>query len=336
MASTINASTSSGLVSTADTSGVLQIQTAGTTAVTVDASQNVGIGTSSPSNKLVVSSAGANGLEINPTSGVSSGASLNGYNRSTSAYTPLTYSALSHYFQVGSSPGTAATLDSSGLLTVGNTSPAGSSQITAYGASNGQIAVQNSTNWSRLLQNSGDLYIDNGVGGSAGNIIFRNSSSTVEQMRLNSTGLLVGTTSNPQNSKLMVGGTVQVKPAANNSLEIFGPNSGTGIRLFARNDAGTLNRLELQGGQVIFPLTSGADGLYFDATSGNLGIGTSSPSASAILDAQSTTKGVRMPNMTTTQKNAIVSPAAGLMVFDTTLAKLCVYSGSAWQTITSV
>jgi hypothetical protein len=70
-------------------------------------------------------------------------------------------------------------------------------------------------------------------------------------------------------------------------------------------------------------------------TSTGLGIGTSSPSASAILDAQSTTKGVRMPNMTTTQKNAISSPAAGLMVFDTTLAKLCVYSGSAWQTITS-
>jgi hypothetical protein len=70
--------------------------------------------------------------------------------------------------------------------------------------------------------------------------------------------------------------------------------------------------------------------------SGNLGLGTSSPSASAILDAQSTTKGVRMPNMTTTQKNAIASPAAGLMVFDTTLAKLCVYSGAAWQTITSV
>lgn len=69
---------------------------------------------------------------------------------------------------------------------------------------------------------------------------------------------------------------------------------------------------------------------------GNVGIGTSSPSASAILDAQSTTKGVRMPNMTTTQKNAIASPAAGLMVFDTTLSKLAVYSGTAWQTITSV
>lgn len=70
-------------------------------------------------------------------------------------------------------------------------------------------------------------------------------------------------------------------------------------------------------------------------SAGNLGIGTTA-NASAILDAQSTTKGVRMPNMTTTQKNAISSPAAGLMVFDTTLAKLCVYSGSAWQTITSI
>jgi len=69
---------------------------------------------------------------------------------------------------------------------------------------------------------------------------------------------------------------------------------------------------------------------------GNVGIGTASPNASAILDAQSTTKGVRMPNMTTTQKNDIVSPAAGLMVFDTTLAKLCVYSGAAWETITSL
>lgn len=41
MASIINASTSTGLVTTADTSGVLQLQTVGTTALTVDASQNV-------------------------------------------------------------------------------------------------------------------------------------------------------------------------------------------------------------------------------------------------------------------------------------------------------
>jgi len=59
MASSINASTSAGVVTTADTSGVLNIQTAGVTAVTVDASQKVGIGTASPATKLNVSSAGA-------------------------------------------------------------------------------------------------------------------------------------------------------------------------------------------------------------------------------------------------------------------------------------
>ena len=78
--------------------------------------------------------------------------------------------------------------------------------------------------------------------------------------------------------------------------------------------------------------------LVFSASpvfSGSVGIG-ATPAASAVLDAQSTTQGVRFPNMTTTQKNAIGTPAAGLVIFDTTLAKLCVYSGTAWQTITSV
>ena len=51
MAVTINASTSAGLVQTADTSGVLQLQTnSGTTALTIDTSQNVAIGASSAIN----------------------------------------------------------------------------------------------------------------------------------------------------------------------------------------------------------------------------------------------------------------------------------------------
>ena len=50
MASSINASTSGagGVITTADNTGILNLQTAGTTAVTIDASQNVGIGTTSP------------------------------------------------------------------------------------------------------------------------------------------------------------------------------------------------------------------------------------------------------------------------------------------------
>jgi hypothetical protein len=44
MASIINAATSGGLISTGDTSGQLQLQTAGTTALTIDSSQNLGVG----------------------------------------------------------------------------------------------------------------------------------------------------------------------------------------------------------------------------------------------------------------------------------------------------
>ena len=44
MASTINAALTNGLIQTADTSGILQLQTVGTTALTIDGSQRVGIG----------------------------------------------------------------------------------------------------------------------------------------------------------------------------------------------------------------------------------------------------------------------------------------------------
>lgn len=56
MASSINSTStgSGGLISTGDDSGILNIQTNETTAITVDASQNVGIGTSSPTQKLDV------------------------------------------------------------------------------------------------------------------------------------------------------------------------------------------------------------------------------------------------------------------------------------------
>jgi len=68
---------------------------------------------------------------------------------------------------------------------------------------------------------------------------------------------------------------------------------------------------------------------------GNLVVGSTTSSASAILEAVSTTKGFLPPKMTTAQKNAISSPVAGLIVYDTTLNKLGVFT-TAWETITSV
>ena len=58
------------------------------------------------------------------------------------------------------------------------------------------------------------------------------------------------------------------------------------------------------------------------------------PNAAAKLEVSSTTQGVLFPRMTTAQKTAMAN-VAGMVVFDTTLLKLCVNNGAAWQTITS-
>jgi hypothetical protein len=185
------------------------------------------------------------------------------------------------------------------------------------------------------------------------------STNGVERVRVDGDGNLgIGTGGNPTFR-------LQVETSANGNAGAFIRNSNTGntasgnltvassvgalnLRAFSAAHSAWANSTQivsdaaftggltiLQGGANPISLwTNSSERMRIDA-SGNVGIGTTA-NASAILDAQSTTKGVRMPNMTTTQKNAIASPAAGLMIFDTTLAKLCVYSGTAWQTITSV
>lgn len=63
-------------------------------------------------------------------------------------------------------------------------------------------------------------------------------------------------------------------------------------------------------------------GAYFNTTSAN---------SSAILQADSTTQGFLPPRMTNAQMLAIATPAAGLVVYDTTNNKHCGYNGTAWQ-----
>ncbi|MBL7738105.1 MAG: tail fiber domain-containing protein [Chitinophagaceae bacterium] len=63
---------------------------------------------------------------------------------------------------------------------------------------------------------------------------------------------------------------------------------------------------------------------------GNVGIGTASPNASAILDISSSSKGLLLPRMTTAQRNAIVSPATGLVIFNTDDDCTDVFDGANW------
>jgi hypothetical protein len=62
----------------------------------------------------------------------------------------------------------------------------------------------------------------------------------------------------------------------------------------------------------------------------SVGINNSTPDASSILDVKSTTKGFLPPRMTTVQRNAIVSPAQGLVIFNISSKCFEVWSGASW------
>jgi hypothetical protein len=135
------------------------------------------------------------------------------------------------------------------------------------------------------------------------------------------------------NGTARVSGTINVTQVSGNVFRLtnntyFHSTSG-GVQTidyfngFVFQNAGQVNIKASFGGNIRFLRESifGTDGAN---------------NASAQVQIDSTTKGFLPPRMTTTQKNAIASPAAGLVVYDTTLNKLCVRTASAWETITSV
>jgi len=99
------------------------------------------------------------------------------------------------------------------------------------------------------------------------------------------------------------------------------------------NETGS-NKLYISNTNTATPLIYGEFDNGILGFTAQVGIGTKTPNANAALDIASTTKAFMPPRMTTVQKNAIGTPAAGMVVYDTDLSKLCVYT-NAWETITS-
>jgi len=259
---------SAGLKSTADSSGILALQTgANTTAVTIDASQNVGIGTSSPSAKLNVVSTGANSrIAIGDTA--------------ASTYsTLLMYGGSGKYnFQIGVqnnvnnafeiTPSTAVNgttfstpavvLDSSGRLGIGTSSPnrllslyatQPVFQITNVASGNTQGTIQ------YQVSGSTDFVLDNQGSGSGGVITFMQAGS--ERARIDSTGyFLVGksTTSDATVGFSIVGAGGSQQGAITTTLS-GSTNTNTTMQVYSTGAAAYRFYVGL-GGQIYATSTS--------------------------------------------------------------------------------
>ena len=125
-----------------------------------------------------------------------------------------------------------------------------------------------------------------------------------------------------------VGGTVE-------SSELNLDISGTGAIIpMTRSDIaidGYSFRL-LDGGLTMYNDTDSRKEMTFSGD-GSIGIGTSAPNSTALLDITSTDKGFLPPRMTTAQRDAISSPATGLVIYNTTTDVLNFYNGSAWGAV---
>lgn len=62
----------------------------------------------------------------------------------------------------------------------------------------------------------------------------------------------------------------------------------------------------------------------------NVGIGTPTPDNSAVLDIESTNKGLLIPRMTSTERVDIINPAVGLIVYDTKTESFWYFGAPSW------
>lgn len=120
--------------------------------------------------------------------------------------------------------------------------------------------------------------------------------------------------------------TIGATSSVTNQYGFFANSSLTG----ATNNFGFYGNIASATGRWNF-YANGTAANYFN---GDVLLGTTTAISSAKLVVTSTTQGFLPPRMTTAQRDAIASPVAGLVIYNTSTNKLNVYT-TAWEAVTS-
>ena len=110
----------------------------------------------------------------------------------------------------------------------------------------------------------------------------------------------------------------------------IGTTTDAGFKLDVNGSARVSGQLTVSG-NIVTPSNANFSGQLAVGSSVIIGTTSFGINGSCLLELRSTTKGFLPPRMTTTQKNAIATPAAGLMVYDTDLSKVNFYNGASWN-----
>ena len=206
------------------------------------------------------------------------------------------------------------------------------------------------------------------IGGSSGQVNIGSSSGlvSISSSSTSTAGILL----NPSNvsqaaNVVMVGntnwtGTSGDRPLMNIGAHSFAPTSGTAI-YYAAKITSTINQTGGANGNTygisVNPTLTAVGGTYYaieiaanhasakgiyqtGASTTNNFVGathfgsTSAPNGAAAVEITSTTKGLLLPRLTTGERDAIGTPVAGLLIYNSTTGKLNVYT-TAWEAVTS-
>jgi hypothetical protein len=151
------------------------------------------------------------------------------------------------------------------------------------------------------------------------------STNGIERMRFDSTGKVgIGTTT--------PGATLSVAGAVSAGTFVAAGTGSVGAPTFTISGNTNTGWFSPASNQVAIS-TAGTERWRIDA-GGAVGVGTASPAASALFDIASSTRGFLPPRLTTTARDAIPSPSAGLLIYNLSTSALNLYT-SSWTALAS-